>query len=376
MRRYTVLHVDGETGLRGGERQLLGLAGALAARGHRSVVCARTGSALAAESRRHGLETCTFPLRGELDFLSAARLAALARREGAILHAHTSHACGTAALVALAGVPTVMHRRVDFGVSAFSARYKYGMAGKVVAVSHAIADILAKAGVPRARLEVVSDAVPVTDEEAKWSGYDALPFRPSTAEERAKGRAALATEFVYDASAPLVGNLAALVPHKDHDTLIAAAVLVCLQRPDVRFLIAGTGPEGARLRESIERMGLAAKVLLLGQRAAVGALLGALDVYCQSSWGEGMGSVLLEAAACGTPVAATRAGGIPEVVEHEETGLLVPPRDPEALAAALLRLLDEPALGRRLAEEAARRLPRFGWAAAAEKMEKIYEAVS
>jgi glycosyltransferase involved in cell wall biosynthesis len=376
MRRYTVLHVDGETGLRGGERQLLGLVGALSARGHRNVVCARTDSPLAAEARRRGLETRVFPLRGELDFLSAVRLAALARRENAIVHAHTGHACGTAALVALTGVPTVMHRRVDFPVSSFSARYKYGMAGSVVSVSRAIADILARAGVPKSKLAVVTDSVPVTDAEAKWAGCDALPFSPPSPEDRARGRAALAAEFGFSPSALLVGNLAALVPHKDHDTLIAAAVLVCLQRPDVRFLIAGSGPEERRLRESVARMGLGEKVLLLGQRDDAAALLRCLDVYCQSSWGEGMGSVLLEAAACGAPVAATSAGGIPEVVEHESTGLLSPPRDPEALAAALMRLLGDPALRRRLSQEALRRLPRFGLAAAAEKMEKIYEAVS
>ncbi len=376
MRRYTVLHVDGERGLRGGERQLLGLAAALRARGHRGIVCARAGSELEAEARRREFDVRTFPLMGEWDFLSVIKLVALARREGAVLHAHTAHACGTAAWAALAGVPVVMHRRVDFPVSEFSARAKYGLAGKVVSVSRAISDILRAAGVAPSKLAVVVDAIPVDLEEARWTGHATLPFRPASAAERAGLRAALEKELGVPASAPLVGNLAALVPHKDHDTLLAAAVIVCLKRPDARFLIAGKGPEEAKLRESLKRMGLEGKVLLVGHREDAVSLLQSLDVYCQSSWGEGMGSVLIEAQACGAPIAATTAGGIPEVVEDGATGLLVKPRDPEALAAALLRLLDDPALRARLSKAALERLPRFGLKAAAASMEDVYAAVS
>ena len=376
MKPLTILHVDGERGLRGGERQLLALAGALKARGHRSIVCARTDGELAAESLRRGLETETFPLRGELDFLSAVRLAALARRENAVIHAHTAHACGTAALASLAGVPVVMHRRVDFAVGPFSARLKYGLAGKVVAVSAAIKNILQDAGVPAAKLAVVTDAIPVDAQEAGWTGPGAEALAPVSADQRKALRAGLEREFEIPAAAPLIGNLAALVPHKDHDTLLAAAVIVCLKRPDARFLIAGKGPEEANLRESLKRMGLEGKVVLAGHREDAPSLLQALDVYCQSSWGEGMGSVLIEAQACGAPIAATTAGGIPEVVENEVTGLLVKPRDPEALAGALLRLLAEPALRIRLAAAARERLPRFGLKAAAVAMEEVYASLS
>lgn len=376
MRPFTILHVDGERGLRGGERQLLALAGALQARGHRNIVCARTDGELAAEARRRGLETLTFPLRGELDFLSAIKLAALTRKEGAILHAHTAHACGTAALASLAGVPVVMHRRVDFPVGPLSARFKYGLAGKVVAVSRAISDILAKAGVSPAKLAVVTDAIPVDAQEAVWTGPGSEALAPVTAQRRRALRAGLEREFKIPATAPLIGNLAALVPHKDHDTLLAAAVIVCLKRPDARFIIAGKGPEEGSLRASLKRMGLEGKVVLAGHRDDAASLLQALDVYCQSSWGEGMGSVLIEAQACGAPIAATTAGGIPEVVEDGVTGLLVKPRDPEALAEALLRLLAEPATRIRLAAAARERLPRFGLKAAAESMEKVYAALT
>ncbi|MBI4061801.1 MAG: glycosyltransferase, partial [Elusimicrobia bacterium] len=157
---------------------------------------------------------------------------------------------------------------------------------------------------------------------------------------------------------------------------LAAAVIVLLRRPRVKFLIAGRGPEEAGLLKSIERMGLLGKVLLLGHRDDPIPMLKALDVYVQSSWGEGMGSVLIEAAACGVPVAATSAGGIPEVVEDGETGLLAAPRRPEELAAALTRLIDDESLRERLAAEGRRRVGRFGLARMADDMEKIYDAIA
>ena|SRR3569832_1787842 len=115
--------------------------------------------------------------------------------------------------------------------------------------------------------------------------------------------------------------------------------------------------------------------MFLGQRKDALQLLQSLDVYVQSSWGEGMGSVLIEAAACGVPIAATAAGGIPDVVEDGKTGLLAAPRAPEALAEAILKLCDDRALASRLAAEGLKRLPRFGLARMAADMEKIYDSL-
>jgi L-malate glycosyltransferase len=374
MRRSTLFHVDGERGFRGGERQLLYLAAALRARGRRHVVYCRSGEELEAEAVRLGFETRPLPFLNEWDPVSAWRLARDARREGAVLHAHTGHAAGVAALASLGGAPFIAHRRVDFGVGAAARSLKYGRAGRTIAVSEAIARILRGSGLPDGKIAVIPDGLPADAEENAWVQGGANRFKPPLPVERAENRRLLATELGIDPAMTWVGNLAALVPHKDHDTLLAAAVIVLLKRPRTRFLIAGRGPEQARLAESVERMGLFGKVLFLGQRDPL-LLLKALDVYVQSSWGEGMGSVLIEAAACGVPIAATTAGGIPEVVEDGATGLLAPPRRPEALADAVLKLCDDPALARRLAAEGLRRLPRFGLARMAADMEKIYDAL-
>lgn len=374
-RRSTLFHVDGERGLRGGERQLLYLAAALRARGRRNVVYCRAGQELEDEARRLGFEVRALPFLGEGDLFSGVKLAADARRENAVVHAHAAHAAGACAFASLAGVPFVAHRRVDFPVGALARMLKYGLAARTIAVSEAIARILRECGLPKDRIAVVPDGLPVDAEESAWCRVDSDRYKPPTAEQRKEYRRILAAELRIDPAAAWVGNLAALVAHKDHDTLLAAALIVVLKRPGTLFIVAGRGPEEARLKQRARRAGLASKVLFVGHRPDPIPLLKALDVYVQSSWGEGMGSVLIEAAACGVPRAATTAGGIPEVVADGETGLLVLPRRPEALAEALIKLLDDGALARRLAAAGLKRLPRFGLKRMASDMEKIYDAV-
>lgn len=374
-RRSTLYHVDGERGFRGGERQLLYLAAALRANGRRNVVYCRAGRELEAEARRQGFEVRGLPFFCELDLYSASRLAADARREDAVIHSHTGHAAGVGALASLAGVPFVAHRRVDFPVGAVARVFKYGCAARTVAVSQAIADILVGSGLPREKIAVVPDGIPVGAEENAWCQADADRYKPPTPEKRNHYRRILSEELRIDPAMTWIGNLAALVPHKDHDTLLAAAVLVLHKRPNARFIIAGRGPEEPRLAAAVERLGLAGKAFLVGHREDAAPLLKSLDVYVQSSWGEGMGSVLIEAAACGVPRAATTAGGIPEVVADGETGLLVEPRNPEALADAIVRLIDDRALAKRLVERGLSGLGRFGLKRMAADMERIYDAI-
>jgi glycosyltransferase involved in cell wall biosynthesis len=373
-KRFDIFHLDGERGLRGGERQLLYLAAALRARGHRNVVVCR-GGALEREARRLGLETRRLPFLCEWDPLSALLLRRLAAGSPhPIFHSHTGHAAGLARLASAAGGPPVAaHRRVDFPLSGgLSRQFKYDHAGRVVAVSRAIAAILEDDGLPQDHVVVVPDGLPVTAEESSWAGVASDYFQPPAPSEKRRLRAALAEEFDLDPAAPWIGNLAALVPHKDHDTLIAAALIVLLKKPEALFLIAGEGPEEKRLLASIKRMGLLGRVLLLGQRPDPIPLLKALDLFVLSSWGEGMGSVLLEAAACGVPVAATTAGGIPEIIEDRATGRLVNARDPESLAAAILEMLGDPQASALMARNAREALPRYGLARMARQMEDVY----
>lgn len=339
------------------------------------MVC-RAGSPLSQEAAKLDFPVRSLPFLMEWDPISAMRLRIMARDvQNPVLHSHTGHAAALAAFASAGqAFPHIAHRRVDFPLNnSWSRRLKYDSSSAVVGVSSAIREILAKDGVAPSQIEVVPDGIPSNPEEGDWAGVEPDRFAPPTEARRLECRKALAAEFDIPLDAPWIGNLAALVPHKDHDNLIAAALLVLHKRPKAIFLIAGEGPEGPRLAGQIERMGLTDRVLLLGQRRDPTALLKALDIFALSSWGEGMGSVLLEAAACGVPIAATTAGGIPEIVEDGKSGLLAPPRDPEALAKNILRLLDEPALAQKLSAAARARLPDFGLRRMGRQMEAIYK---
>ena len=365
--------------MRGGERQALYLCCALRSRGHRNVVVARPGAPFTLEAARLGFETFPLPFRGEWDPMTALRLARLARRaKRPVLHAHTAHAAAAArAASLLSGAPYVAHRRVDFALGGRLSRgLKYEPAGRVVAVSGAIRGVLLESGLSPGKIEVVPDAIPVNGEECRWAGIPEERFSPPSPDLKTLFRKDLGREFGLDCEAGWVGNLAALVPHKDHDNLIAAALIVLLKRPKTVFLIAGEGPEGPRLLRQIKRMNLLGKVILVGQLPDPIPLLKALDVFSLSSWGEGMGSVLLEAASCGVPIAATTAGGIPEFVADGRGGLLCPPRNPEALAHHILTLLEERGLAGELARQARAELTKFGLERLARQMEAVYESVA
>ena len=372
---FTIFHLDGERGLRGGERQLLYLACALRARGHDNVIVCRAGAELEAEARRLRLETMRLPFWSDFNPVSALALARAARRRPrAVLHAHTGRAAGVGAVAARLGrLPFVAHRRVDFALSgSLSRRLKYDSAGRVIAISRAVADQLVRDGLRPDLISIVPSGLPVGAEERAWAGQDDSRFCAPSPRRRESARLSLAQELGLPAGARWVGNLAALVPHKDQRTLIAAAKKVLERRPGTVFVIGGAGPEEGALRAAISAAGLEGRVALAGHRRDPAAFLAALDVFCLSSWGEGMGSVLLEAAACGLPIAATAAGGIVEVVEDERTGLLSPPRRPDLLAHSLLRLLADDALGRRLAAGAQERLERFGLERMAKDLEEVY----
>ncbi len=173
---------------------------------------------------------------------------------------------------------------------------------------------------------------------------------PSGSRRRARRLLGLARQEL------VIGCVANLNWRKGHEYLVRAFASVVSAEPGARLLLVGEGP----LRETLERLTrelcLTEEVRFLGRRSDVSELLPALDLFVLPSTTEGLGVALIEAMAVGLPCVATRVGGIPEVVVDGETGLLVPARDPEALAHAILRLLSDPALGRRMGRAGQRRV--------------------
>jgi L-malate glycosyltransferase len=329
------LHIDTARTWRGGQNQVLLTLNGLRAMGQRVALVAHPEG----ELRRRvaeDLDLVPFTPRTEIDLSAAWRLSQVLRRMAPdVIHAHDPHGIAVAALALSLGAPKpapalVATRRVDFHLKGNSlSRWKHGQVDCFIAASEAIRHMLVADGVPAERtvtvhegidLAQVAAAPPVNVHEALW-----LPHH-----------------------APLVGNVAALVPHKGQSYLIEAAQLVVLQIPDARFVILGEGELREHLQHLVGEHHLEKHVLLPGFRTDVLGCIKAFDVFAMSSVTEGLGTSLLDAMACARPIVATRAGGIPEVVEDGETGLLVPPRDARALANALVTLLNDPAERERL----------------------------
>jgi glycosyltransferase involved in cell wall biosynthesis len=355
-----VLHVDTERGWRGGERQTLWLAAEMAKRGHESVVAARQGEPLAARASAAGLSVVDCRPVSELDPRAAWRLRReILSRQIDVVHAHTAHAVAIGAMATLAtGVPLVVARRVDFPLRGNAGtRWKYGRAARIVAVSTAVADVLVAGGVARSRIDVVPDGVDLrrTVEPATAATLAACGVAPNR---------------------PLVVQVAQLVGHKDPLNFVRAMAYANRGSTKLQALLVGDGPLRPEVTDEIRRLSLVDVIHLTGFRDDADSLLAAASVACLSSREEGMGSVLLDAMAFGRPIAATIAGGIPEVVVDGESGLLAERENPEALGAAIAHLANDRALADRLAEGGRRRVREFSVEGMTDRTIAIYERVT
>lgn len=358
-RPLTVLHVDTERGWRGGERQALWLAQALERAGHRSLVAGRPYEPFAMRAADSGLRVVPVAPASEFDPITVLRLRRVIRREDVdIVHAHTGHAVGLAALATVRSrARMVVTRRVDFRPRGnLGSRWKYARAQGMIAISRVVRDALVASGVAPARIDVVPDGIELD-----------RPFHRADV-------ATLAALGVPPRS-PLVVQVAALVQHKDPLTFVRAMDVVRRRVPSVQALMVGEGDLRAAVEAEIATWGLGSVVRLTGFRTDADSLLAAADVVTLSSEAEGLGSVLLDALSIGKPVAATAGGGIPEVVSDGITGVLVPVRDAEALGDAIARILLEPALAGRLAAAGPPRAAEFSMELTAERTLAVYRRV-
>jgi glycosyltransferase involved in cell wall biosynthesis len=343
-----VLHVDPERGWGGGEVQVTALLRELARRGHASVVAAVAGSPLASAATALGVpvEACT--IRNHLDLRAVPRLRRLAR-DVDVVHFHTARAHAMAPWLGGTGARRIVTRRMDYVPRGGPwARHLYNHAvDRVIAISDGVRAALVRAGVEPGRIRVVPSGVDV----------DALAA-PAGARE------ALRVEWGVGRDETLVMVLGVLEERKGHAVLIDAATR--MPRPvAVRYVFCGAGSLEPRLREAVAYSGLA--VHFAGFRRDVAACLAAADVVVLPSLHEGLGVAALEAMAAGRPVVASRVGGLAEVIDDGVTGLLVPPRDPEALGAALGALAADAERRRAMGAHALQRVrARFSSAAMAE----------
>jgi glycosyltransferase involved in cell wall biosynthesis len=373
----TVLFLNPAGYIGGAEKSLLDLAERLPGAGYRPLIVPLGPGPLEEETRRRGIEACgvhlprsllwatrksLLPTLGALLVIPLVlpralfRLRAIVRARGArIVHTNglKAHLIGCA-LKALSGSSLVWHfRDLPAGGARRLFRFLAGIfPDRIIANSRAVKAALGD-------LEKIS---------VVYNGIAAGAF------SSAAGRSKLRREFGVGEKEILVGTVGHFAPLKGQEEFVRAAGRVLVAAPATRFILAGGAiyPAWRGYRETIlsliSELGLAGRVTCIGPRDDLPGLLAALDVFVLPSRSEGFGRGNLEAMAAGLPVVSTTVGGVPEVVRDGDTGLLVPPRDPAALAAAILRLARDEGLRHRLGAAGRERAALFS-------VEKMVEGV-
>jgi glycosyltransferase involved in cell wall biosynthesis len=188
-------------------------------------------------------------------------------------------------------------------------------------------------------------------------------------------RAAVRAELSIPPDATVIGTVTRLSPQKAPLDFVAAAARVAARRPDVHFVVVGDGPLRAEVEAQVAAANLGARFHLTGLRRDVPDLLHSFDLFALTSLWEGLPRVLPQAMAAGLAIVATAADGNAEAVQDGVNGLLTPPGDPQALADALLRLLDDPALAARMGAAGRERADEFGARKMVEDIAALYEAL-
>lgn len=337
----------------GAERVVTYLSGELVRQGHEVLVATKPLPLLEEELARRGVPCQTMALSGKWNRRVGFRLRGLIRKfRPDLVHAHLSTASWWGAWAAhREGVPCVAH------VHGMSSPWWYRGADLLIAPSQGVRNYLAGHGFPLTRVAVV------------YNGLDPADFvhLPPPAEVR--------SALGLPAGVPVIGVVAHLSPKKGHRVLLQAMAMLSAAYPDLHCLCLGRGRMLASLQKQAARLGLSDRVWFLGYRHDALAVTQVFDVaVLPSVQKEGLGLCLIEAAFLGIPGAGSDAPGISEAVENGVTGLLSPPGDAAALAAALDRLLGDPALRARMGEAARRRAHRqFSLQEQAERTVELFQ---
>jgi glycosyltransferase involved in cell wall biosynthesis len=337
-----VLHLISSGGVYGAEKMLMALARALEHKGCHSIVGVFDNvhvgpTPVIQEMATQHLAVESFPCKGRLDWKTVTAIREYIRRSRIdVVHTHgykadiygylatrrpatpilaTSHywTRRTTALRFYAFVDQLLMRRFD----------------KVVAVSDQIADSIVASGTPRKKVVTIDN------------GIDLLPFCNATPCLRHPPATSEST---------VIGSVGRLVKQKGYDYLLRAVPGILRKFPNTAFIVVGEGPERPQLEALAEELGIRGKVNFIGERRDMPDVYASFDIFVLPSIDEGMPIALIEALASGRPLIATRVAAVPKLIIHEKTGILVEPKDSQALEEAVCRLLGDRTLQNRLGE--------------------------
>ncbi|PKN78245.1 MAG: lipopolysaccharide heptosyltransferase II [Candidatus Cloacimonetes bacterium HGW-Cloacimonetes-1] len=363
MQKIKVLHIDTEMGWRGGQQQAVYLYEAMLSAGDHCTFVCRPGSKLSQYFRQKSLPYKEIDFRGEWDAFAGFRLSLFARRHHyKILHLHSGHALswGLWAKLFQRSLILIAARRVDFGIRKnWFSRWKYRttLLNQIVAISDNIKNVLLQDGIPESKIVTIH------------SGVDLDRHRSSS------HAAEVRSQWNIPVTATVVGTIAAFVGHKDYPTLINAAALAISDNPLLYFMAIGDGEQRPQIEALIDKLGIRDRFILCGFQTDVGSFLDAFDIYVMASKLEGLGTSVIDALAVGLPVIGTRAGGIPEMIEHEYNGLLVESQNPPQLAAAIVRLATDEDLYKTLLANTKSSAEKFSIRHTVRKNRELYHSI-
>jgi len=334
--KINALMIDSETTWRGGEGQLFLLMKGLVQNDVNVSLAAAPDAVITKRAETLGVRCLPLPISGGMDLAAVWMLRRILRENAFdIVHSHSSHAHSIAFMAhgashirrrRVGGRPMfVVSRRVDFPVAknTLSAmKYRRG-ADVYLAISNGVRDVLVECGIKEERIRIVR------------SGIELEKFA------HVKDNRYLLEEFNLAEDTPVIGNVAALAPHKSQVDFIRAAKRVSEEISSARFLIVGEGELRKKLEAEIRRQGMEDTMILTGFRRDVLEILSLFDCFVLSSYLEGLCTSIMDAQTAGIPVVATDTGGVPDLVDDGKTGLLVPPRQPDRLAEAITRMLQD-----------------------------------
>jgi glycosyltransferase involved in cell wall biosynthesis len=352
------LIVDLGRDFRGGQDQALLLLRGLLARGHAPELITIRDSLLARRAKDAGVSTHGVdPQWRRLGAALTIRRLLLAPRVD-VVHANEPHALTSAWLArAHRSVPLIVSRRVELPLSSDSlSMARYRATGRVVAVSDFVEESMKGSGLPSGLVEVICVGVEI-------------PSMISQAD-----RDAARNRFGIPPESLCLGNVAAFVPEKGHALLLRALADLHAQFPQCVLLLAGDGPEQVRLQAQVRELRLEGIVKFPGFVPDVETVYAATDLFVFPSHSEPLACAMLSAMAYGLPLVAFARGGNPEAVEDGKNGILVKELDSGALAAAIARLVSNPAEARRLGNAARETvLARFSADRMVEETLRLYE---
>jgi glycosyltransferase involved in cell wall biosynthesis len=316
----------------GAEKVVLSLVDRLDRRRYRPIVCGFRGGSLRAEFERYGIPVYVLDKRRGLDLGVAWRLVRLMKEHDIrIVHSHNFSANLWGRLAAIvAGVPVRI--ATEHSMPWIKSRIERGLdqslaplTTKIVSVSEAVRDAhLREERIRPDRMAVIYNGI------ERWAGSD---------QETAAFGYALRTELGIATDAPLCLTVGRLEPPKGHATLFEAIPRILASVPRARFVMAGDGSLRGELEASARLLGIEHAVTFLGARNDVRRLCAVADVAINPAHREGFSIAMLEAMSAGLPIVATDVGGNAEAVISGESGIIVPPKDADALASGAIRVL-------------------------------------